>query len=59
MRTIDDYLTGIGLSSGGAVRVSFGIASNESDVRRLVEFLEPTYRDRTATTEGLAPRLRC
>ena len=59
VRTIDDYLEMIGLPHGGAVRVSFGIASNETDVRKLVGFLESAYRDRHADTAGLAPRLRC
>ncbi|GLY95152.1 aminotransferase class V-fold PLP-dependent enzyme [Actinoplanes sp. NBRC 103695] len=59
VRTIDDYLALIGLPHGGAVRVSFGIASNHADVRRLVGFLESAYRDRHTDTSGLAPRLRC
>jgi selenocysteine lyase/cysteine desulfurase len=59
VRTIDDYLRLIGLPSGGAVRVSFGIASTFGDVQRLLDFLTGAYRDRTADTAGLAPRLRC
>lgn len=59
VRTIDDYLRGIGLPTGGAVRVSFGIASVTADVDRLADFLEHTYRDRPVDTAGLPPRLRC
>lgn len=59
VRTIDEYLDLIGLPSGGAVRVSFGIASTAPDVRRLVDFLVSAFQDRRAGTAGLAPRLRC
>ena len=58
-RTVDEYLDRIGLPTGGAVRVSLGLASNQADVERFLDFTERTYRDRPATTEGLAPRLRC
>lgn len=59
VRTIDDYLRRIGLPSGGAVRVSFGIASVLRDVQRLLDFLATAYRDRDVSTAGLAPRVRC
>jgi selenocysteine lyase/cysteine desulfurase len=59
VRTIDEYLTMIGLLTAGAVRVSLGIASNQADVERFVEFLRVSYLDRPASSEGLAPRLRC
>jgi selenocysteine lyase/cysteine desulfurase len=59
VRTIDDYLDLIGLPTGGAVRVSLGLASNLTDVERFLEFAEKTYRDRPAATAALAPRLRC
>ncbi|GAA1706536.1 aminotransferase class V-fold PLP-dependent enzyme [Fodinicola feengrottensis] len=58
-RTIDDYLTRLGLPTGGAVRVSLGLVSTVEDVERLVAFIERTYTNRPATTTGLAPRLRC
>jgi selenocysteine lyase/cysteine desulfurase len=58
-RTVDDYLDRIGLPTGGAVRVSLGIASNRADLDRFLDFVERTYRDRPAVTEGLPPRLRC
>ena len=59
VRTIDEYLRRLGLPTGGAVRVSFGVASTADDVRRLLGFLSATYRDRRADVAGLAPRLRC
>jgi hypothetical protein len=59
MTTVDDYLGLIGLEYGGAVRVSFGIASNVSDVEAFLDFAERTYRDQQADLAGLAPRLRC
>jgi len=58
-RPVDEYLDRIGLPTGGAVRVSLGLASNQADVERFLDFTERTYRDRPATAEGLAPRLRC
>jgi selenocysteine lyase/cysteine desulfurase len=58
-RTVDEYLVRLDLLTGGAVRVSLGIASNVADVERFLGFLRTTYRDRPAGTEGLKPRLRC
>jgi selenocysteine lyase/cysteine desulfurase len=57
--TIDEYLSLLGLPSAGAIRVSFGIASNLGDLERFLRFAEGTYRDRYPDTAGLAPRLRC
>jgi selenocysteine lyase/cysteine desulfurase len=59
MRTVDDYLTLVGLPTGGAVRVSFGLVSNLADVDRLLDFAVERYRDRLPDRDGLAPRLRC
>jgi selenocysteine lyase/cysteine desulfurase len=59
VRTVDDYIAMMGLPTGGAIRVSFGVASNFDDVQRLLDFLAGTYRDRNPSSEGLAPRLRC
>jgi selenocysteine lyase/cysteine desulfurase len=58
-RTVDEYVDALGLSSGGAIRASVGLASNLADVERFLSFLEATYRDRPAEAAGLAPRLRC
>jgi selenocysteine lyase/cysteine desulfurase len=59
MTTVDDYLKVIGLQTGGAVRVSLGLASNVADVEAFLDFAERTYRDRGTDLAGLAPRLRC
>jgi len=57
--TVDDYLSRIGLPTGGAVRVSLGVASNLADVEAFLDFAEHAYRDREADLAGLAPRLHC
>jgi selenocysteine lyase/cysteine desulfurase len=57
--TVDDYLNLIGLPTGGAVRVSFGLASTLGDVESFLDFAESTYPDRWPGLEGLAPRLHC
>lgn len=58
--TIDEYLGALRLPTGGAVRVSFGLASNASDAERFLAFVEASYLDREAGTElPLPPRLRC
>lgn len=59
VRTIDEYLGLIGLPTGGAVRVSFGVASTVADVERFLDFVVRKYRDREIDTSGLAPRERC
>ncbi len=59
VRTVDEYLDRMDLPTGGAVRVSLGLASNQADVDRLIDFVERTYRDRTITTDGLAERRHC
>jgi len=59
METIDDYLRLIGLPSGGAVRVSLGLASDVGDLHRFLDWAERTYRDADPGRSGLAPRLRC
>jgi selenocysteine lyase/cysteine desulfurase len=59
LATVDDYLDLIGLPSGGAVRVSVGVASTEADIEAFRGFAERAYRDSSPTLAGLAPRLRC
>ncbi|PYH88559.1 PLP-dependent transferase [Aspergillus ellipticus CBS 707.79] len=59
VRSIDTYIDMVGLPSGGAVRVSFGLVSNTSDVDRFFEFAIGHYRDRVTTRAGLPPRLGC
>ena len=56
---MDDYLSLAGLPSGGAVRVSLGIASTLDDVERFLDFAETTYRDRYPDLTRLAPRTGC
>lgn len=56
---IDGYLRTLGLPTGGAIRASFGIASNFTDAQTLVRFLEDTYRDRQPARTNLAPRSHC
>jgi hypothetical protein len=56
---MDDYLERVGLPSGGAVRVSVGVASTIADVEAFLGFAGRTYRDREADLAGLAPRLHC
>ena len=57
--TVEDYLSLVGLPSGGAVRVSLGIASTLEDVEAFLDFAERTYRDRRAALTGLTPRHGC
>ncbi|GAA2248095.1 aminotransferase class V-fold PLP-dependent enzyme [Streptomyces amakusaensis] len=57
--TMEDYLSRLGLPSAGAIRVSVGLPSNTGDVDALLRFLERTYRDRTPSPHGLAPRDGC
>ncbi|MCW2869133.1 aminotransferase class V-fold PLP-dependent enzyme [Actinacidiphila oryziradicis] len=56
---IDDYIDRLGLPSGGVVRVSLGLSSNLADIEAVLEFTQDTYRDRSQSTDGLSPRLRC
>ena len=58
-QTIDQYLSLLGLPSGGAVRASLGLASNADDVEQFAAFVAMTYQDRTVSTGGLAPRRGC
>lgn len=57
--SLDDHLIALGLPSGGAVRVSLGLASNLADVEAFIDFVADNYRDRRPDYTGLSPRLRC
>ncbi|GAA2071047.1 aminotransferase class V-fold PLP-dependent enzyme [Actinomadura alba] len=57
--SLDEHLRFLGLPSGGAIRASFGLASNLRDVERFLAFLEETYLDRMPDESGLRPRERC
>lgn len=58
-RTVADYLRLTGLPSGGAVRVSLGLASDLGDLDRFLDFAERTYRDAEPDRAGLPARTRC
>lgn len=57
--TLDEYLGMLALPTGGAVRVSVGLASGFADVERFLRFAEAAYRDRSPSAEGLKARERC
>ncbi|MDG4837780.1 aminotransferase class V-fold PLP-dependent enzyme [Micromonospora sp. WMMD967] len=58
--TIDQYLDALRLPTGGAVRVSFGLASTATDAERFVAFVQSTYLNRdVGVGSPLPPRLRC
>ena len=57
--TLDDFLDRVGLPSGGAVRISLGVASNIADAEAFLDFAERTYRDRCPDLAGLLPRTGC
>ncbi|MFC0506370.1 aminotransferase class V-fold PLP-dependent enzyme [Micromonospora costi] len=60
VRTIDQYLAALRLPTGGAVRVSFGLASTATDAERFLAFVADTYLDRHRTADAaLTPRTRC
>jgi len=52
----DDFLRMVGLPTGGAIRISFGLVSNLRDVDRFVAWAEKTYKDRITGSEELPPR---
>jgi selenocysteine lyase/cysteine desulfurase len=54
-----DYFSLVGMPTGGAVRVSLGIASTLDDIEKFLDFAERTYRDRRPNLNGLAPRTSC
>lgn len=58
-RNYDAYLRATNLPSGGAIRVSFGIASTIKDVDKFILFAINTYQDRPCTAHGLSPRVGC
>ncbi|MEK8106974.1 hypothetical protein NKG94_20875 [Micromonospora sp. M12] len=58
--TIDQYLAALRLPTGGAVRVSFGLASTAADAERFVAFVQSAYLNRDVGVGApLPPRLRC
>jgi selenocysteine lyase/cysteine desulfurase len=55
---LDDYIKLVGLPTGGAVRVSLGVATNFADVYRFMSFAE-SFRDVAGIPGDLPPRLAC
>jgi selenocysteine lyase/cysteine desulfurase len=55
---LDDYLARVGVPTGGAVRVSLGIATNFADVYRFMAFAAE-FADLTDVPSDLPPRLAC
>lgn len=58
-RTIDEHLSFLGLESGGAIRVSLGLASTFQDLAKFLTFIETTYRDRKTVKTALDERRHC
>jgi selenocysteine lyase/cysteine desulfurase len=56
--TWDQFLANLGMQSGGAVRVSLGLATNFADVYRFMQFAE-TFLDNIPTESDLQPRVHC
>jgi molybdenum cofactor sulfurtransferase len=56
--SFDDYLGRVGMPTGGAVRVSLGIASNFADVNRFMAFATE-FADLTDVPQDLPPRRAC
>jgi selenocysteine lyase/cysteine desulfurase len=56
--TWDQFLANLGMQSGGAVRVSLGLATNFADVYRFMQFAE-TFLDSVPTESDLQPRVHC
>ncbi|KAK0716220.1 pyridoxal phosphate-dependent transferase [Lasiosphaeris hirsuta] len=57
--TLDAFIARLRLPSAGAIRVSFGVASNTRDVDKFFGFAEKTYKDRVTTSMGLPFRDSC
>ena len=55
---LDDYIELIGMPTGGAVRVSLGLATNFADVYRFMRFATE-FRDVTEIPADLPPRIAC
>jgi selenocysteine lyase/cysteine desulfurase len=56
--TLDDYIAAVGMPSGGAVRVSLGLASNFADVHRFMAFAA-RFADLAGVPGDLPPRSAC
>jgi molybdenum cofactor sulfurtransferase len=56
--SVDDYLERLGMPTGGAVRVSLGLASNFADVHRFISFATK-FRDLADVPRDLPPGVGC
>jgi selenocysteine lyase/cysteine desulfurase len=56
--TLDDYVHAIGLPSGGAIRASLGVPSNEADLARFAEFAR-SFVDLSSVPDDLPARSGC
>jgi molybdenum cofactor sulfurtransferase len=56
--TWDQFLSNLGMQSGGAVRVSLGLATNFADVYHFMQFAE-IFLDTYSTESNLLPRVHC
>jgi selenocysteine lyase/cysteine desulfurase len=56
--SLDDYVTAIGLPTGGAVRASVGLASNHADLERFARFAGQ-FVDLDAVPDDLRTRTGC
>lgn len=54
----DDLLAALGLQSGGAVRVSLGLATTFADVYRFIEFAQ-SFRDSSPDASNMPAREHC
>jgi molybdenum cofactor sulfurtransferase len=57
-RSLDEYVAALRLQSGGAVRVSLGVATTFADVHSFMRFA-CAFRDAAPAGDDLPPRLRC
>jgi selenocysteine lyase/cysteine desulfurase len=55
---LDDYLRQVGMPTGGAVRVSLGLATNFADVYKFMAFARE-FIDVTEIPDELPPRISC
>ena len=55
---LDDYIRLVGMPTGGAIRVSLGVATNFADVHRFMAFAT-AFRDLADVPADLPPRLAC
>jgi selenocysteine lyase/cysteine desulfurase len=56
--TLDDYVTAMGLPSGGAIRASLGLASNQTDIERFARFASH-FVDLDTVPDDLPARTGC